>query len=101
MTSFWRDQRRNALGTTLPLARDLASPGVRVSSIAPALIGSPSYGSGEKADAFKPSLAACVLFPHRLGLPEEMASVILEALTNDYMNTAIIRLDGGIRLPPK
>ena len=30
-----------------------------------------------------------------------IASLALEVLTNSYMNAETIRIDGGIRMPPK
>jgi len=89
------------VGMTLPVARDLAAIGVRVNTIAPGLIDTPIYGEGEASEAFKAKLGASVLFPHRLGHPEEFASMALELLTNSYMNAETIRVDGGIRMPPK
>lgn len=86
---------------TLTTARDLASQGVRVNTIAPGLIDTPIYGSGERADAFKSRLAENVLFPHRLGSPDELASMVVECISNDYVNGETIRVDGGIRMPPK
>ena len=41
------------VGMTLPIARDLAVIGVRVNTIAPGLIDTPIYGSGEASEAFK------------------------------------------------
>ncbi|HET9770390.1 MAG TPA: SDR family NAD(P)-dependent oxidoreductase [Acidimicrobiia bacterium] len=89
------------IGMTLTTARDLSAQGVRVNTIAPGLIDTPIYGTGEKADAFKARLGENVLFPHRLGTAEELASMVLECITNDYMNGETIRVDGGIRMPPK
>ncbi len=89
------------VGMTLPIARDLAAIGVRVNTIAPGLIDTPIYGSGEGSDAFKANLQKGVLFPQRLGRPDELASMILECVTNSYMNAETIRVDGGIRMPPK
>jgi NAD(P)-dependent dehydrogenase (short-subunit alcohol dehydrogenase family) len=89
------------IGMTLTTARDLSAQGVRVNTIAPGLIDTPIYGTGEKADAFKARLGENVLFPHRLGTAEELASMVVECLTNDYMNGETIRVDGGIRMPPK
>ena len=86
---------------TLVTARDLSSQGVRVNTIMPGLIDTPIYGTGEKADAFKAKLGESVLFPHRLGTPDELASIVVECITNDYMNGETIRCDGGIRMPPK
>jgi NAD(P)-dependent dehydrogenase (short-subunit alcohol dehydrogenase family) len=89
------------VGMTLPMARDLARHGIRVNTIAPGLIDTPIYGTGEQADAFKAKLGANVLFPHRLGTADELASMVVECITNDYMNGETIRVDGGIRMPPR
>jgi NAD(P)-dependent dehydrogenase (short-subunit alcohol dehydrogenase family) len=89
------------VGLTLPVARDLAAVGIRVNTVAPGLIDTPIYGSGDKADAFKDHLGHSVLFPRRLGTAEELAFAVLECLTNPYFNGETIRLDGGVRLPPK
>ena len=40
-------------------------------------------------------------FPNRLGSATELASMVAECITNDYMNGEVIRVDGGIRMPPK
>ena len=89
------------VGMTLPIARDLAAIGVRVNTVAPGLIDTPIYGQGDASEAFKSNLQKGVLFPQRLGAPEELASMVLECITNSYMNAESIRVDGGIRMPPK
>ncbi|MEO1064343.1 MAG: SDR family NAD(P)-dependent oxidoreductase [Actinomycetota bacterium] len=89
------------VGMTLPIARDLSAVGVRVNTIAPGLIDTPIYGEGEQSDAFKAHLGQSVLFPKRLGSGEELAFMIMECITNPYMNGETIRVDGGIRMPPK
>ena len=89
------------VGLTLPVARDLAAIGVRVNTIAPGLIDTPIYGEGEQADTFKAQLSANVLYPRRLGTADELASMIVEVVTNDYMNGETIRVDGGARLAAK
>ena len=89
------------VGMTLPIARDLAAIGVRVNTVAPGLIDTPIYGDGENSEAFKANLQKGVLFPQRLGGPEELASMVIECITNSYMNAESIRVDGGIRMPPK
>ncbi|MGH9134595.1 MAG: SDR family oxidoreductase [Ilumatobacteraceae bacterium] len=89
------------VGMTLPVARDLAAIGVRVNTVAPGLIDTPIYGEGEGSETFKSNLQKGVLFPQRLGTPEELASMVLELVTNSYMNAETIRVDGGIRMPPK
>jgi NAD(P)-dependent dehydrogenase (short-subunit alcohol dehydrogenase family) len=89
------------VGMTLPIARDLAVVGVRVNTIAPGLIDTPIYGEGEGSEAFKANLAKDVLFPKRLGYAPELASMVVELITNSYMNAQTIRVDGGARLGPK
>jgi hypothetical protein len=65
------------------------------------LIDTPIYGQGEQAEAFKAKLGASVLFPKRLGVAEELAFTVMECITNPYMNAEVIRMDGGIRMPPR
>jgi len=89
------------VGMTLPVARDLSAVGVRVNTIAPGLIDTPIYGQGEQSDAFKAHLGQSVLYPRRLGSGEELAFMVMELITNPYMNAEVIRVDGGIRMPPK
>jgi len=89
------------VGMTLPIARDLAAVGIRVNTVAPGLIDTPIYGQGEASEQFKQNLQKGVLFPQRLGYPEELASMVVECVTNSYMNAETIRVDGGIRMQPK
>ncbi|MET3962767.1 NAD(P)-dependent dehydrogenase (short-subunit alcohol dehydrogenase family) [Marmoricola sp. OAE513] len=89
------------VGMTLPVARDLSSAGIRLNTVAPGLIDTPIYGEGEASEAFKANLGQNVLFPKRLGTGDELASMVIECITNSYMNAEVIRVDGGIRMPPK
>ena len=89
------------VGMTLPVARDLSASGIRLNTVAPGLIDTPIYGEGPDSDAFKANLGSNVLFPKRLGTPDELASMVVECITNSYMNAEVIRVDGGIRMPPK
>ena len=89
------------VGMTLTIARDLSAQGIRVNTIAPGLVDTPIWGQGEKADAFKAQVGQSVLFPKRLATPDELASMVAELITNDYMNGETIRVDGGIRMPPR
>ena len=93
--------KAGVIGMTLTTARDLSAQGIRVNAIAPGLINTPIYDSHPQAEEFKATLGQSVLFPHRLGTPDELASMVVECLTNDYMNGETIRVDGGIRMPPK
>jgi len=84
---------------TLPAARELARFGIRVVTIAPGLIGTPMLHGMTKE--VLDSLIATTIFPKRLGLPEEFASLALHIVNNAMINGETIRLDGGIRLAPK
>jgi NAD(P)-dependent dehydrogenase (short-subunit alcohol dehydrogenase family) len=97
----YSSSKGGVVGMTLPVARDLSAIGVRVNTIAPGLIDTPIYGEGEASEQFKASLERGVLFPKRLGAPEELASMVVEAVTNSYLNGETIRVDGGIRMQPK
>jgi len=84
---------------TLTAARDLAAVGIRVCTIAPGLVDTPLLG-GLPADA-RDALAQSVLFPKRLGVPADFASLAMEIVRNSYLNGEVIRMDAGIRMPPK
>jgi NAD(P)-dependent dehydrogenase (short-subunit alcohol dehydrogenase family) len=89
------------VGMTLPIARDLSVVGVRLNCVAPGLFDTPIYGEGPASEAFKEQLKRDVLFPKRLGHADELATMIVELLTNSYMNAEVLRVDGGARLQPK
>ncbi len=97
----YSSSKGGVVGLTLPVARDLSAVGIRVNTVAPGLIDTPIYGEGEASEAFKAKLGESVLFPHRLGQPAELASMVIELITNSYMNAEVVRVDGGIRMPPK
>jgi NAD(P)-dependent dehydrogenase (short-subunit alcohol dehydrogenase family) len=87
------------VGMTLPAARDLSVVGIRVMTIAPGVFETPLL-AGLLGEA-KAELGASVLFPKRLGSPDDFGRLVRSIAQNDYLNGEVIRLDGGIRLPPK
>jgi NAD(P)-dependent dehydrogenase (short-subunit alcohol dehydrogenase family) len=87
------------VGMTLPVARDLSAVGIRVNTIAPGIMDTPMLAG--LPEAARESLGQQVLFPKRLGTPEEYAELAYFLLTHDYMNGETIRMDGGIRMAPK
>ena len=91
--------KAGVLGMTLPIARDLASFGIRIMSIQPGLFHTPMFDAF--TDEVRNSLAASVPFPSRLGKPEEYARLVQVICENDMLNGESIRLDGAIRLAPK
>ena len=87
------------VGMTLPAARDLASARVRVCTIAPGLFDTPLLAAlpQEARDA----LGESVPHPHRLGAPEEYASLAAHIVENPMLNGEVIRLDGALRMAPR
>ncbi|WP_299369960.1 SDR family NAD(P)-dependent oxidoreductase [uncultured Tateyamaria sp.] len=84
------------VGMTLPMARDLASSGVRVMAIAPGIFKTPMLaGLPEELQA---ALAADVPNPARLGDPAEYARLAGFIVEMGYMNGEVIRLDGALRM---
>lgn len=87
------------LAMTLPMARDLAPSGIRVCAIAPGTMGTPlMLGVGEQ---LKEHLTASIVFPKRMGRPDEFALLVESIARNSYLNGENIRLDGALRFPPK
>lgn len=84
---------------TLPIARDLASYGIRCNTIVPGLINTPLFNG--LTPEFVDSLSQSVLYPKRLGRPEEIAQLACAIIDNDYINGECIRMDGGIRMQPR
>lgn len=72
-----------------------------MNTVAPGLFDTPIYGRGPDADNWKAELGKSVVFPSQPGNGEEFAAFVLECIRNCYLNGETIRLDGGIRLPPK
>jgi len=87
------------VGMTLPAARDLAPVGIRVCTIAPGLFDTPLLGT--LPDAQRQALAKDVVFPKRLGQPEEYGKLVKAICEISYFNGEVFRLDGGLRMPPK
>jgi NAD(P)-dependent dehydrogenase (short-subunit alcohol dehydrogenase family) len=77
----------------------LSGIGVRVNTIAPGLIETPLLGS-LPADVLD-ALGKSVLYPKRLGKPDEIAHLAVAIIENDYLNGECIRVDGGIRMQPR
>ncbi|XP_063547642.1 3-hydroxyacyl-CoA dehydrogenase type-2 [Cydia strobilella] len=90
--------KAGVVGMTLPIARDLASQGIRVVTIAPGLFRTPMMEQMPEP-AIK-ALEAQVPFPSRLGLPSEFAQLVETIIRNPMLNGETIRLDGSIRMQP-
>lgn len=87
------------VGLNLPAARDLASSGIRVVTIAPGILDTPMLAT--VSDEFRAGLASGVPFPKRLGRPDEYAQLAVNIVEHDYLNGEVIRLDGALRMAPR
>lgn len=84
---------------TLPVAREFASLGIRVVTIAPGIFDTPLLaGLPEPA---RVSLGQQVPFPSRLGRPEEYGALAKHIVENEMLNGEVIRLDGALRMAPR
>ena len=84
------------VGMTLPMARDLASSGIRVMAIAPGIFMTPMLaGLPEEVQA---QLAADVPNPPRLGDPLEYGRLAGFIVEMGYLNGEVIRIDGALRM---
>jgi len=85
---------------TLPAARDLASYGIRVMTIAPGIISTPMLNDGLN-DKVREALIATLQFPKRLGVANDYAVTARDIVQNGYLNGEVIRMDAGLRMGPR
>ncbi|HVX62416.1 MAG TPA: SDR family NAD(P)-dependent oxidoreductase [Pirellulales bacterium] len=86
-------------GMTLPIARELASFGIRVVSIAPGIFDTPLMAG--LPENVRESLARQPPFPARFGRPDEFAALARHIIENRMLNGSVIRLDGALRMAAK
>lgn len=94
--SAYSASKGGIVGMTLPIARDLATLGIRVNTIVPGLIHTPMFDA--MPEKVFDALSAMPLFPQRLGQAREIAHLAKYIVANDYTNGECIRMDGGIRM---
>ncbi|MGI8461618.1 MAG: SDR family NAD(P)-dependent oxidoreductase [Solirubrobacterales bacterium] len=87
------------VGLTLPAARDLASRGIRVLTIAPGLFDTPLLAALPEEQ--RQALGAGIPYPSRLGRPEEFADLVASVVGNTMLNGETIKLAGALRMPPQ
>jgi len=80
----------------LPIARECASYGIRVMTIAPGIFDTPMLSL--LPDDVRKSLEAMTPFPKRLGKPSEYAETALHIIGNKMLNGDVIRIDGAMRM---
>lgn len=93
----YSSSKGGVVGMTMPAARDLASSGIRVVTIAPGPVDTPMFD--DISDESLAPLIKIMPFPKRAGLPAEYAKLVLAVIDNDYINGEVVRLDGGLRMP--
>ncbi len=84
----------------LPLARELGDYGIRINAIGPGVFETPmtlslSQKSRDVIFSAKPPS------PKRPGRPEEFAETALFLVSQTFINGAVVRLDGGLRMPAR
>lgn len=91
--------KAGVVGMTLPLARELATHGIRVMAIAPGLFLTPMLEV--LPEAARESLGQQVLFPARLGDRMEFADLVCHIIKNRMLNGEVVRIDGSVRMAPR
>ena len=79
------------------LARDLAAYGIRVVSIAPGLFAT-SMVEGLPPKVSQSIIDRMILYPNRMGRPDEFAALVRHIAENSYLNATTINLDAGARM---
>lgn len=95
----YASSKAGVVGMTIVAARDLASKGIRVCTIAPGIFDTPMLAR-VSAEARK-TLSASVPHPARLGTPDEYAHLAMHIVSNPMLNGETIRLDGALRMAPR
>ncbi len=97
--SAYSASKAGIVGMTITIAREFASQGVRVMTIAPGLFDTPMLAA--LPENVRVSLGQQVPFPPRLGNPSEYARLAGQIIENPVLNGETIRLDGAIRMAPR
>jgi NAD(P)-dependent dehydrogenase (short-subunit alcohol dehydrogenase family) len=89
--------KAGVMGLTLPVARDLAQYGIRVISIAPGLFET-AMVAGMPDNVSQSIIDRMILYPNRMGKPEEFAKLVQHIVENAYLNATTLNLDAGARM---
>ncbi len=84
---------------TIVAARDLATWGIRVNTIAPGTFDTPMLA--RLRDDIREQLASSIPHPRRLGNSDDFAHMAISLIENEYVNGHVVRLDGAIRMAPR
>ncbi len=91
--------KAGVVGMTLPIARDLGPLGIRINTICPGVFKTEAMATAPQE--MQDALSSNAQFPRRLGAPDEFARLARHICENTYLNGETIRLDAGMRMPPK
>ena len=89
--------KAGVIGLTLPVSRDLAEHGIRVVSIAPGLFDT-GMVAGMPPKVSQSIVDRMILYPNRMGQPEEFAGLVRHIAENVYLNATTISIDAGARM---
>jgi len=87
------------IALTLPLARDLASWGIRAMCICPGVMDTAMLA--DASDELRQALVDINVFPKRLGRPDDVGALVQAFMENTYLNGDVVRLDAATRLAPR
>jgi NAD(P)-dependent dehydrogenase (short-subunit alcohol dehydrogenase family) len=97
--SAYAASKGGVVSLTLQAAREFASAGIRVCTIAPGLFETPMLlGMPEPV---RQALASVTPFPQRLGRADEFARQAINMMESVMLNGATLRLDGALRMQPR
>ncbi|MBQ7607938.1 MAG: SDR family oxidoreductase [Desulfovibrionaceae bacterium] len=81
---------------TVTWAKELGKLGIRCNAVAPGFIGTPSTHSALSESQIKHIVANTPI--GRLGTPEEVGAAVIALAENDFINGAILDVNGGLTL---
>ena len=97
--SAYSASKAGVIGLTLTASRDLARHSIRVNTIAPGIFDTPLMKMAP--EKVREPLLESTQFPHRFGEPSEFGMLAAHIVENPYLNGETIRLDAGMRMPPR
>jgi 3-hydroxyacyl-CoA dehydrogenase/3-hydroxy-2-methylbutyryl-CoA dehydrogenase len=97
--SSYAASKGGVIALTLPLARDLATWGVRVMCICPGVMDTAMLANAN--NELRQALADINVFPKRLGRPDDVSGMVKAFMENTYVNGDVVRIDAGTRLAPR
>lgn len=97
--SAYTASKGGLVAMTLPLARDLATQGIRAMTICPGTVDTPMVQ--QSSEEIRTYLRDANVFPKRLGRAEDIADLVRTCMETTYLNGEVIRVDAGVRMAPR